>query len=135
MFQVLSIFAQANINWPSQLTTLFTIFSAFSFNLDLTAPECAAKSITWPLKWAFIELLPGFVLVSQFSIYGAVYLYKVCCLNTRKSGARHGHLPRECVLMYAAKHASHKYSAAHRSSHFGGHRDVSCPLHLPYSHG
>lgn len=47
---MLSIFAQAKIKWPGELKTLFTIFSAFSFNLDLTAPECAAKSITYPVK-------------------------------------------------------------------------------------
>jgi len=48
--QVLSIFAQAQIKWPAQLKQLFTIFSAFSLNLDLAAPECAAKSITYPIR-------------------------------------------------------------------------------------
>ena len=48
--QVLSIFAQAQIKWPVQLKQLFTIFSAFSLNLDLAAPECAAKSITYPIR-------------------------------------------------------------------------------------
>ena len=48
--QVLSIFAQSNIRWPAVLKQLFVIFSAFSFNLDLTAPECAAKSFTYPVK-------------------------------------------------------------------------------------
>ena len=48
--QVLAVFAQAKVQWPPELIQLFKIFSAFSLNLDLAAPECAAKSITWPLK-------------------------------------------------------------------------------------
>lgn len=48
--QVLSIFAQANTRWPAAIKSLFSIFSAFSLNLDLAAPECAAKTITYPIK-------------------------------------------------------------------------------------
>lgn len=73
------------------IATLFTIFSAFSFNLDLTAPECAAKAITFPLKWMFVELLPLIALVTLGLIYFAVYLYKLLCLN-RKKGNLHGHV-------------------------------------------
>jgi len=36
----------ARVQWPALMMQLFTIFSAFSLNLDLTAPECALKTIT-----------------------------------------------------------------------------------------
>lgn len=91
--QVLSIFNQTGVQWPPALAQLFTILSAFSFNLDLTAPECALKTITYPIKWAFTELLPVFALLAIAVIYVVVLVYKRLCLNARKKGNLHGHLP------------------------------------------
>jgi hypothetical protein len=48
--QVIAIFVRADVQWPPALIQLFNIFSAFSFNLDLSAPECAVKAITYPIK-------------------------------------------------------------------------------------
>jgi hypothetical protein len=96
--QVLSMFARTNIKWPAIMKQLFNIFSAFSFNLDLSAPECAAKSITYPIKWAFVEVLPVIALVCLGVIYVAILLYKRLCL-ARKKGNLHGHLPILCACM------------------------------------
>ncbi len=41
-----------------------------------------------------MELLPMFVLVVLSVVYAAVLLYKLCCLNARKKGNLHGHLPQ-----------------------------------------
>jgi hypothetical protein len=97
-FQVLSMFSRTEIKWPRALTTLFTYFSAFSLNLDLSAPECAAKMITYPLKWAFVELLPAFALVALGVVYVVILVYKRLCL-ARKKGNLHGHLPILCASM------------------------------------
>ncbi len=56
--QVVAIFANNNVQWPSILTELFNILSAFNLNLDLIAPECALPSVTYWQKWVFIEALP-----------------------------------------------------------------------------
>ncbi len=40
-FQVLAMFARSNVKWPAGLQSLFLAMSAFNFNIDITAPECA----------------------------------------------------------------------------------------------
>lgn len=106
------------------MLVLFRFFAAFSINLDLAAPgsfrgtmpvqtspyssllhfrrfaECAVKSITYPLKWAFVELLPVFAAIALLVVYAVVYLYKRMCLNI-PSEKRHAHLSQliACVIV------------------------------------
>jgi hypothetical protein len=40
-FQVLAMFARSNVKWPPDLQKLYLAMSAFNFNIDITAPECA----------------------------------------------------------------------------------------------
>jgi amino acid permease len=52
-------------------------------------------------RWAFVELLPAFALVALGVVYVSVLLYKLWCLNSRKKGNLHGHLPQliSCVTV------------------------------------
>ena len=90
----------ANIDWPAPLLTLFKILSAFSLNLDLTAPECALKTITYPIKWTFIELLPMFAFCFLLFVYALIYTYKRCFLNI-PAAKRHNHYPQliSCLVV------------------------------------
>jgi hypothetical protein len=50
-FQILAMFGNANVPWPAAILTLFRIMSSFSFNLDITAPECSMPNLSYPTKW------------------------------------------------------------------------------------
>ena len=57
-FQVLALFSRADIEWPPLMRAMFTFFSAFNFNIDITAPECLVPNLDYQLKWWFIMLIP-----------------------------------------------------------------------------
>lgn len=64
--------------------------SAFNFNIDLTAPECAMPHLSYKRKWLFVEGLPLAVL-SFFALMHVVqYTRKRLQGRTRKL---HSHLP------------------------------------------
>jgi hypothetical protein len=50
-FQILSMFGNSKVAWPPAIIALFRMLSAFSFNLDITAPECSVPSISYAGKW------------------------------------------------------------------------------------
>jgi hypothetical protein len=66
-FQILAMFGNANVKWPPAILTLFRIMSSFSFNLDITAPECSMPNLSYASKWCVSVPL---VLTS---------LFVVCC--------------------------------------------------------
>jgi hypothetical protein len=92
-FQILSMFARTRIRWPAAIQQIFTIMSAFNFNIDIAAPECAIPNVAFWMKWFFVEGLPVFACTVFFFIYAIKYLYKRCCFNTDKA-KRHAHLPQ-----------------------------------------
>ena len=53
-FQILAMFGNANVPWPAAILTLFRIMSSFSFNLDITAPECSMPNLSYPTKWCVL---------------------------------------------------------------------------------
>jgi hypothetical protein len=61
-FQVLSMFSDADVDWPPTLKSLYRVLSVFSFDIDVVAPEC---------------LIPGFPYVTKF--YMAIYSPIICC--------------------------------------------------------
>ena len=58
LLQVLALFSRAEIEWPPLMRAMFTFFSAFNFNVDITAPECLIPNLDYQLKWWFIMLIP-----------------------------------------------------------------------------
>ena len=69
-FQVLALFSRAEIEWPPLMRAMFTFFSAFNFNIDITAPECLIPDFDYQIKWWGIMFLPilalGFLVVAFF---------------------------------------------------------------------
>merc|ERR1711998_678016 len=57
-FQVLSMFGTKKIPWPNSMVILFDYLSAFSFNLDLAAPDCVGGGVTVYEKWFMTEFIP-----------------------------------------------------------------------------
>jgi len=87
------MFARTDIRWPPVVERLFLILSAFNFNLDLIAPECAIKSITFSGKWLFIEGLPLFGWVLLIVIFAVKLFWKACIMRRpRKKLFTHLHV-------------------------------------------
>ena len=77
-FQVLALFSRAEIEWPPLMRAMFTFFSAFNFNIDITAPECLIPDFDYQIKWWGIMFLPilalGFLVVAFF---GQVFVERI----------------------------------------------------------
>ncbi len=43
MVQISALFADFRMNWPPILESLFQVFSALNFNIELFSPECAGN--------------------------------------------------------------------------------------------
>ena len=78
-FQVLALFARADIEWPPLMQAMFTFFSAFNFNIDITAPECLVPNLDYRLKWWFIMLLP----LAAIAFLFAAFFIGVCVERMR----------------------------------------------------
>ena len=61
--QLLSMFANFDFTWPSQLTSLYHVFSLVNFNFDLLAPECSV-SLNFEEKWFIVQSLPLLLFLS-----------------------------------------------------------------------
>jgi len=71
-FQILAIFSSTRVEWPASIDQLFTIFSVFNVNLNITAPECIFV-VSYRTKWYLIELTPLFIL----SIFAVLHVLKL----------------------------------------------------------
>jgi len=75
--QVISIFASTRVAWPQQIKDLFRILSAFNLNIEIIAPECAFKGITYKQKWGMIMALPIAVFALLLVIHFSTIVYAV----------------------------------------------------------
>jgi VCBS repeat-containing protein len=91
-FQIVAMFARTRIRWPALVKQLFLILSAFNFNLEIIAPECAIPEVTFAGKWLFIEGLPLFGWLILALIGGTQYAYRRAFLN-KKGPRRTSHIP------------------------------------------
>jgi hypothetical protein len=67
--QVLAVFAASDIVWPPLIVKMFTISLFFSFDVNITAPQCAYPDVTYEQVWFATMVLPfmgGFVLFLMF---------------------------------------------------------------------
>lgn len=80
--QILAIFGRSRIKWPAFVTKVFQWMSAFNFNLDLAAPECAMPDLEYQQKWLFIEALPIFAIALFTTIFACMWLWQRCVFTT-----------------------------------------------------
>ena len=70
-FQVLAVFATANVEWPSSLVYLFNADSSINLNIDVVAPECYNNvNIPYRTKWIIITALPVIVILVFVVVFG-----------------------------------------------------------------
>ena len=65
------------------MSQVFRLFSAFNFNINLTAPECALKSLSYELKWWVSMQLPVGAVIVFGIIFVSNLLYKFAWLGHR----------------------------------------------------
>ena len=67
-FQVLAVLAMSNkVHWPETMFTIFQYLSIFSFNLDLTAPECMVDPELFKYEYKVIHL--SLLCTPQFAVH------------------------------------------------------------------
>merc|ERR1711968_108961 len=79
-FQVLGMFSSQKIPWPRVMMILFDYLSAFSFNLDVAAPECAGGGVPVYVKWFMTQFIPIAILIGLV-VYASI---KICFLTMQR---------------------------------------------------
>ena len=79
-FQVLGMFSSQKIPWPRVMMILFDYLSAFSFNLDVAAPECAGGGVPVYVKWFMTQFIPIAILVGLL-LYTSI---RICFLTMQR---------------------------------------------------
>jgi hypothetical protein len=79
--------------WPSFIIEMFRIMSAFNFNVDITAPECSLKNLSYETKWWIIMFLPVAAAGIFFLIFvgNAVVKYFFLGIRVRRRLFSHRH--------------------------------------------
>jgi len=90
--QVVAMFARTRINWPPLVKQIFHLLSAFNFNLEIIAPECAIPNVTYAGKWLFIEGMPIFAWSFLAFLYVAQLLFKWIVMGVEKKDQLHNHI-------------------------------------------
>jgi len=91
-FQVLAIFAGANVEWPDELYQLYDYLSAFNLNLEIFSPECLQTSwFDYEKKWFFIEAFPVIFIGVALSLFLGKLFWKACV--KRRNKKLFSHLP------------------------------------------
>jgi len=76
-FQVLAIFASANIIWPSLIQRVFDMLAIFNFNIDIVGIECVVPTFEYETKWWLMMSLPLVVLAALLFVHLGYSLYKI----------------------------------------------------------
>ncbi|GMI07720.1 hypothetical protein TrVE_jg4996 [Triparma verrucosa] len=59
--QILALLSATKTPWPQVILDLYTWLSAFNFNINITAPECAFE-LAYEDKWRMIMIMPSFMM-------------------------------------------------------------------------
>ncbi|GMH50640.1 hypothetical protein TL16_g00832 [Triparma laevis f. inornata] len=73
--QILALLSATKTPWPQVILDLYTWLSAFNFNINITAPECAFE-LAYEDKWRMIMIMPSFMMGSVL-----VYNYFMILVN------------------------------------------------------
>ena len=84
-FQVLALFADADIRWPELLKQVFRALSFFNLDIDLVAPECLVPDLPYRHKFIATMLLPIIVIVFLFVAWAFNLFWDRCVKENRAS--------------------------------------------------
>ena len=77
-----SLLSATKAPWPQVILDLYTWLSAFNFNINITAPECAFE-LAYEDKWRMIMAMPALMLGSVFIFNWVMVLLNKFVLNKR----------------------------------------------------
>jgi hypothetical protein len=66
--QIISLFAEVPVSWPSEVLNVFSAFSLTNFNVDLFSPECSVPLNFWS-KWLLKLCVPFIVFGGMLLIF------------------------------------------------------------------
>ena len=78
--QILALLSATKTPWPQVILDLYTWLSAFNFNINITAPECAFE-LAYEDKWRMILIMPGFLFIGVFVFNNVMILVNKLILN------------------------------------------------------
>lgn len=84
-FQVLALFADADIKWPPLIKALFRALSFFNIDIDVVAPECLVPDLPYRDKYLATMLLPVAVAALLFVSWLCNIFYDRCLLQRKLS--------------------------------------------------
>ena len=85
--QVLALFAASKVQWPSFISSLLNLLSAFNINLDLVAPECTVPDLGFEFKWAILVSAPLMLAAGLTVAFGFIVVFKMCWRKQRFNAA------------------------------------------------
>jgi hypothetical protein len=68
-WQIVAMFAQFDVQWPSVVSGSFTAASLANLNIDFLSPQCVFPEMTYTVKWVLITLLPFYFLAAFIALY------------------------------------------------------------------
>jgi hypothetical protein len=86
--QILSIFANTKADWPELVINIYDFFSMFSFDINITAPECTF-SISYRKKWIIVMATPLACLAACVVFHVCYTCYKRVRRHARGAKALH----------------------------------------------
>lgn len=69
-WQIIAIFVQFNVKWPTIVSGSFTAASLTNFNVDFFSPQCIFPGMTYVTKWILVTLLPFYFALA----FGLLYI-------------------------------------------------------------
>jgi len=89
--QVLAIFASTDVQWPNTVVRLYNAMSFFSFNINITAPECMFVMDYWS-KWYVVMVLPLVLALGVFVLHYVLIALKKYVLGVKGKRAVRSHI-------------------------------------------
>ena len=82
-FQVLSVFATTEINWPSSLRHLYEFTAIFSFDFLKIFPPACSLDVGYEDSWLAVELAPLFIIALGLFTFGVAKTRVAAFLHER----------------------------------------------------
>jgi hypothetical protein len=68
-WQIIAIFAQFDVKFPTTISNSFTAASVLNLNIDFLSLQCVFVEMSFTTKWILVALLPFYFLVAFFVLY------------------------------------------------------------------
>jgi len=104
--QLLAIFARADITWPTWMLRFFDVLSAFSLDINITAPECLVDGLDFRLRWFGTMALPIVACGILGIVFVVVFVYRSVCMGAGKA-TRCNHLGPTISTMFMLYYVTH----------------------------